>query len=102
MKTTVDLPEEVLRKAKIAAVERKTTLKELICQSLLREIDSPLSAADPKDTGGSSVKNARLLDTIDRLAQANELAAAFSRGNNADAPVGRLRRDEIYDRKGLY
>jgi len=102
MKTTVDLPEEILRKAKIAAVERKTTLKDLICKSLLREINSPLGVEDPKDTKASSVKKAQLLVALDRLAQANELAAAFSRGNNADAPVGRLRRDELYDRKGVY
>jgi len=50
MKTTVDLPEEVLRKAKIAAVERKTTLKELICQSLIREIETPTNTrADAGD-----------------------------------------------------
>lgn len=108
MKTTVDLPEEVLRKAKIAAVERKTTLKELICQSLIREIENPENGAGSdagggeKDSEGSSGKNARLLVALDRLAQANELAAAFSRGNNADAPVGRLIRDELYDRKRLY
>ena len=80
MKTTVDLPEEVLRKAKIAAVERKTTLKELICKSLLREID-----------GG-----------VDPTTSPNDLATAFSRGNNTDAPVGRLRREGLYDRQGLH
>jgi len=108
MKTTVDLPEEVPCKAKIAAVERKTTLKELICKSLIREIESPEAGAGAdagggqNGTGASSGKNVRLLDSLDRLANANELAAAFSRGNNPDAPVGRLRRDVLYDRKGLH
>jgi hypothetical protein len=38
VKTTIDLPEEVIRRAKITAIQRKTTLKELIHRSLLREI----------------------------------------------------------------
>ncbi len=41
MKTTIELPEEILRRAKITAILRKTTLKELICQSLLRELEEP-------------------------------------------------------------
>jgi hypothetical protein len=79
MKTTIELPEEVLQRAKIIAVQRKITLKELIYRSLLRELDQPAQAKpDP-----------------------NELADAFSRGCNTDAPVGRLRREELYDRKCL-
>jgi len=79
MKTTIELPEEILQRAKITAIQRKTTLKELIYQSLLRELDDPVQAKnDP-----------------------NELADAFSRGCNIDAPVGRLRREELYDRKCL-
>ncbi len=79
MKTTIELPEEVIQRAKIAAIQRKTTLKELIYQSLLRELDDPVpTKTDP-----------------------NELAAAFSRGCNIDTPVGRLRREELYDRKSL-
>ena len=30
MKTTIDLPEELLHRAKIVAAQRKTTLKELV------------------------------------------------------------------------
>lgn len=74
MKTTVDLSEEILRRAKIAAVERNTTLKEYIYQSLLRELDEPV----PTKT------------------DLYELADAFSRGCNIDAPVGRLRREKLY------
>lgn len=44
MKTTIELPEEVLQRAKITAIQRKTTLKELIHQSLLRELDQPAQA----------------------------------------------------------
>lgn len=38
MKTTIDLPDEVIQRAKITAIQRKTTLKELIHRSLLREL----------------------------------------------------------------
>jgi hypothetical protein len=38
MRTTIDLPDDVLRQAKIAAVERGTTLKELVGQALTREL----------------------------------------------------------------
>lgn len=64
MKTTVDLPEDVLRKAKIAAVERKTTLKELICKSLLREIDSPSGTTA---TNERKRRSSALLDSLDRI-----------------------------------
>jgi len=30
MKTTIDLPEDLLHRAKVAAAQRKTTLKELV------------------------------------------------------------------------
>lgn len=72
MKTTIDLPEEILQRAKITAIQRKTTLKELIYQSLLRELDEPAQAKP---------------DT-------NELADAFSRGLNFDAPIGRFDREQ--------
>jgi hypothetical protein len=34
MKTTIELPDAVVRRAKIAAAERKTTLRELVLQGL--------------------------------------------------------------------
>lgn len=72
MKTTIELPEEILQRAKITAIQRKTTLKELIYQSLLRELDEPAQAKpDP-----------------------NELADAFSRGRNTDTPIGRFAREQ--------
>jgi len=78
MKTTVDLPEEVLRKAKIAAVERKTTLKELICKSLLREIDAPADSESP--FGLARGKNTGLLASLDEI--------------HIDGPVLKFNRDD--------
>lgn len=34
MKTTIDLPDEVLHRAKVAAAQRRTTLKELFLSGL--------------------------------------------------------------------
>jgi hypothetical protein len=42
MRTTLDLPDEILRKAKIAAVERGSTLRQLVIEALRREMESPL------------------------------------------------------------
>ncbi len=38
MRTTLDLPDDLLRRAKIAAVERGTTLRDLVGQALTREL----------------------------------------------------------------
>lgn len=39
MRTTLDLPDELLKRAKIVAVERGTTLRELVADALRRELD---------------------------------------------------------------
>jgi hypothetical protein len=39
MRTTLDLPDEILRKAKIAAVERGFSLRQLVIDALVHEID---------------------------------------------------------------
>jgi hypothetical protein len=38
MRTTLDLPDDVLRKAKIEAVERGSTLRQLVIDALQREM----------------------------------------------------------------
>jgi len=48
MKTTVELPDAVLVRAKTVAIARKTTLRQLILNGLLRELQSP-SAEDGED-----------------------------------------------------
>ncbi len=66
MKTTIELPEEVLQRAKITAIQRKTTLKALICQSLIREIESPQVSC----TEAESLRKMRasaLLDSLDAI-----------------------------------
>lgn len=79
MKTTIDLPEEVIRRAKITAIHRKTTLKDLICKSLLREIETP--QADSYDAESQRKKLAdALLDSLDAI--------------QITAPVGRFDREQ--------
>lgn len=41
MRTTLDLPDALLRRAKIAAVERGTTLRELVSAALSKELGLP-------------------------------------------------------------
>jgi hypothetical protein len=66
MKTTIDLPEDVIRRAKITAIERKTTLKDLIYHSLLREMDYP--NAEATDFEAQRKKQATtLLDSLDAI-----------------------------------
>jgi len=43
MRTTLDLPDEVLRRAKIAAVERGSSLRQLVIDALQREVGIPES-----------------------------------------------------------
>lgn len=44
MRTTIDLPDDVLRRAKIAAVERGSSLRQLVIDALNRELDEPVPA----------------------------------------------------------
>lgn len=79
MKTTIDLPEEIIRRAKITAIQRKTTLKDLICRSLVREIESP--QAGPADAESQRQQRASaLLESLDAI----EFAA----------PIGRFDRNQ--------
>lgn len=41
MRTTLELPDDILRRAKIEAVERGSTLRQLVIDALQREIARP-------------------------------------------------------------
>ena len=45
MRTTLDLPDELLKRAKIEAVERGTTLRDLVGAALERELRHPAGPA---------------------------------------------------------
>jgi hypothetical protein len=46
MRTTLDLPDDLLRQAKIAAVQRRSTLRDLVASGLRREL---AAAADVRE-----------------------------------------------------
>lgn len=50
MKTTLDLPDELLIEAKAVAARRRTTLKDMVAHALRREI-MPETALSPTDSG---------------------------------------------------
>ncbi len=79
MKTTIDFPEDLLHRAKIAAAQRKTTLRELVFQGLDYAISHPVP--DPEKERKFVMK--RLLQ---RMKASNT------------KPMVPLRRDEIHDR----
>lgn len=82
MKTTIDLPEALLHRAKITAAQRKTTLKELVVQGLDHAIANPQSATDLVTQ--RKERASRLLELLGHITITD--------------PVGKWSRDEIYDR----
>jgi len=75
MKTTIDLPDDLLMEAKTAAILRKTTLRQLVARGLRRELQSA-SEDEP-----SAIRSLRRLD------------AGPWRGVSADHYVEDLRRN---------
>ena len=79
MKTTIDIPEEALYRAKIVAAQRKTTLKELVLQGL----DHVINHAPPET---DSERRRELEQILDEMRASNT------------KPMAPLSREEIYDR----
>jgi hypothetical protein len=49
VKTTIEIPDELLRRSKIKAAERGSTLKQLVIHGLEREIQDSTIEASEKD-----------------------------------------------------
>lgn len=49
MKTTIDLPDDILERTKIAAARRKTTIKKLVIEGLEAILGEDNSSATPAD-----------------------------------------------------
>ena len=79
VKTTINLPEDLLHRAKIAAAQRKTTLRELVVQGL----EYATSETDPATT-----RKKRNQDLLEALSQIQLVE-----------PAGKFKRDEIHDRE---
>lgn len=82
MRTTLDIPDNVFKKAKLKAVHEGMALKDIVTRALEREL--AMSASD----------------TSARRARADRLFAALDQARNTQ-PVGRLNRDELHDRPVL-
>jgi len=80
MKTTIELPDELLHRAKMIAVQRRTTLKELVVQGLEYAIRNDLSDVETE----RKHRNQSLLEALSEI--------------RIIEPVGMFKRDEIYDR----
>jgi hypothetical protein len=79
MKTTIDLPDDLLTKAKIVAATRRTTLRELVLQGLKLVTEAP--AEDERQQ---------------REAELRDLLKAM-RASNTE-PMVPLTREEIHER----
>lgn len=82
MRTTLEIPDALFKRAKLKAVHEGMALKDVINRALERDL---MSASD---------------ETKTRRTRANQLFAALDQARNTQ-PVGRLNRDEIYDRPVL-
>lgn len=70
MKTTIDLPEPLYKKAKILAIERGQTLKQIVLTSLEKELGLPPAVGEPKP---SSWANRKLRPGYRRLLESGAL-----------------------------
>lgn len=83
MKTTLDLPEDVLIRAKVYAAQHRTTLKELVTEGLRRVINPSAGEVE----AAQMTRSTRLISALKDL-------------GNTGAVVP-LKREEIYDRQEL-
>jgi hypothetical protein len=82
MRTTLDIPDKVFKQAKLRAVHEGLALKDIVTRALVRDLAA---------TSGEAAT---------RQARVSQLFAALDQARNTQ-PVGRLKRDELYDRPVL-
>ena len=90
MKTTIDIPDALYKKAKIRAIERGQTLKDIVLTSLIKELEPASAIPAP---GQSFMERRKLLPEFARF----EADGAFT-PSPADRDITRLISD---DRDGL-
>ncbi len=87
MRTTIDLPDDVLRRAKIAAVERGSSLRQLVIDALKREMEEPSRVrarrmtSPPIKLAADSPLRTLSPDEIKRLDTEAEVEAEVARAN---------------------
>jgi hypothetical protein len=70
MKTTIDIPDALYKKAKIRAVERGQTLKDIVLTSLIKELEPPSTIPAP---GQSFLERRKLRPEFKRLMESGAL-----------------------------
>lgn len=90
MKTTIDIPEILYKKAKILAIERGQTLKQIVLTSLQKELDP---ATEQATIPSSPWVNRKLLPAFARL----QAAGAF-RPRPGDRDITELISEDREDR----
>ena len=83
MRTTLDLPDNLFKKAKLQAVHEGVALKVVVTRALERGLAAGTSPVDAQ-----------------RKARAKNLFASLDKARNTK-PVGRLDRAKLYDRPVL-
>jgi hypothetical protein len=73
VKTTIDIPESLYRKAKIRAFERGTSLRTLVVDALAREIEAPRTPSKSSSGSGFFARR-RVLPEYEALMKAGGLA----------------------------
>jgi hypothetical protein len=76
MKTTIDIPDALYKKAKIRAIERGQTLKDVLLTSLIKELEPSSAAPEP---GLSFMERRKLLPAYAAALQ----SGAFSGGTDS-------------------
>jgi hypothetical protein len=76
MKTTIDIPESLYKKAKIRAIELRQSLKQIVLTSLERELEVP---RDPQTSPVSHWANRQLLPEYEAALR----TGAFSGGKES-------------------
>ncbi len=70
MKTTIDIPDALYKKAKIRAIERGQTLKDIVLTSLIKELEPPSGIPAP---GRSFLERRKLRPEFKRLMESGAL-----------------------------
>jgi len=84
MKTTIDIPETLYKKAKIRAFEQGQSLKDLVVRSLHRELE-------PSSTGGGNGKSLWASRKLRPGYVAALKAGAFSGGTDSSIAISEER-----------
>ena len=89
MKTTLEMPDELFRRAKVTAAHRGQTLKQLVTVALERELAGPEPGAK-----NSKRKQAEIKATMRELKKISKrISAAWPKGVSAVDAIREQRRD---------